>query len=436
MVNQWTKSLMAIFVAGSIVAIGAAVSTTPGLIAGILTIAIFLIIMYEMETNPSIRFDIKIPEKSYVGDIVEITVKITIDRGIGLFDVSFPVADSFELVDGNNVHIVYKGFRPLEREFHYRVRGMRRGIFQMGNISFNYFPSMGIINGLSETVDLKKELEITPKILAQEKLRRKYRTRVRFPRAHVSNTGPVSTDFDNIRQYTVGDPYKTINWKASARVAETGTLMINQYEREGTKSVIFLIDRNSSILRGTDEENQLEYAIQFALSASRLFLASGFNVGMWSLQSIAPDKADYVLPSSGMENMRRITNMLLRMEKTVAKKERINLGKAFFHSLLETSSTVILMTSLQANNMDDVSDVCRKIASYRGRTILVDIVSYGILMKYSSFSSLGSLFSQSVQVSTWKNLARKIPGRTMVIHWDPANEKIGHAAGMVMGVLR
>ena len=436
MVNQWTKSLMAILVAGSIIAIGAAISTTPSLIAGILTIVVFLIILYELETNPEIRFEIKFPEKAYVGDTIDITVRTIIARGIGLFDISLPVVKSFDLVDGNNVHIVYKGFRYLDEEFHYKVRALRRGIFQMGTVSFSYFPSMGIINGISETVDLKKEIEITPKILAQEKLRRKYRTRVRFPRAHVSNTGPVSTDFENIREYTVGDPYKTINWKASARSADGGSLLVNQYEKEGTKSVIFLIDGNSSILRGTDEENQLEYAIQFALSSSRMFLASGFGVGMWPLQSNFNERSDYVLPSSGMENMRRITHMLLRIEKTAARKGKYNLGKTFYHSLLETSSTVILMTSIQNDNIAEISDICKKIASYRGRTILVDIVSYGILMKYSSFSSLGSVFSQTMQASGWKKIAKNIPGRTMVIHWDPTSQKIGHAAGIVMGVLR
>ncbi|MGC8506212.1 MAG: DUF58 domain-containing protein [Thermoplasmata archaeon] len=436
MVNQWTKSLMAILVAGSIVAIGAAVSTTPSLVAGILTIAVFLIILYEMETNPDIKFEIKYPDKAYVGDTISITASISIKRGIGLFDISLPIVDSFDLLEGNNVHIVYKGLRYLEVEFDYKVRAMRRGIFQVGIVSFNYFPSMGIINGISDSVDLKKEIEITPRILAQEKLRRKYRTRVRFPRSHVSNTGPVSTDFETIREYTVGDPYRTINWKASARAGENGNLLVNQYEREGTKSVIFLIDRNSNILRGTEEENQLEYAIQFALSSTRMFLASGFSVGMWSLQSKIGERGDYVLPASGMENMRRITNMLLRMEKTSKRKEPINLGKIFYHSLLETSSTVILLTSLQTLNMTEISEVCRKIASYRGRTILVDIVYYGILMKYSSFSSLGSVFSRSVQASSWKKVAKSIPGRTMVVHWDPASQKLGHAAGIVMGVLR
>ena len=436
MVNQWTKSLMAILVAGSIVAIGAAVSTTPSLVAGILTIAVFLIILYEMETSPEIKFEMSYPDKAYVGDIINITASVSIKRGIGLFDISLPMVDSFDLVEGNNVHIVYKGLRYLEVKFDYKVRAMRRGIFQVGIISFNYFPSMGIINGISDSADLKKEIEITPKILAQEKLRRKYRTRVRFPRSHVSNTGPVSTDFETIRQYTVGDPYRTINWKASARSAENGNLLVNQYEREGTKSVIFLIDRNSSTLRGTDEENQLEYAIQFALSSTRMFLASGFSVGMWPLQSKVQERGDYVLPASGMENMRRITNMLLRMEKTVTRKEPINLGKIFYHSLLETSSTVILLTSLQAVNMPEISEVCRKIASYRGRTILVDIVYYGILMKYSSFSSLGNIFSRSVQSSNWKKMAKNIPGRTMVVHWDPTSQKMGQAAGIVMGVLK
>ena len=66
----------------------------------------------------------------------------------------------------------------------------------------------------------------------------------------------------------------------------------------------------------------------------------------------------------------------------------------------------------------------------------MDIVSYGILMKYSSFSSLGSVFSQTMQASGWKKIAKNIPGRTMVIHWDPTSQKIGHAAGIVMGVLR
>src|SRR5690606_37930882 len=47
-------------------------------------------------------------------------------------------------------------------------------------------------------------------------------------------------EFEQIKEYVVGDDYRTINWKATAR---RGTLMVNTYQDERAQQVYAVIDK-------------------------------------------------------------------------------------------------------------------------------------------------------------------------------------------------
>lgn len=70
-----------------------------------------------------------------------------------------------------------------------------------------------------------------------------------------------------------GDPYKFINWKATAR-DPGGKVMVNEYEREGgLRTTIILLDVGWWMRYGTAEDNPpLEYGVSLILSLSRYYL--------------------------------------------------------------------------------------------------------------------------------------------------------------------
>ena len=81
--------------------------------------------------------------------------------------------------------------------------------------------------------------------------------------------------FSSIREYTVTDPMKTINWKASAR---TGDLMVNTYESTLTEKVMIYLDvEDSGILK---YEYLVEESVSIASSLTQRLIARGMEVGI------------------------------------------------------------------------------------------------------------------------------------------------------------
>ena len=58
-------------------------------------------------------------------------------------------------------------------------------------------------------------------------------------------------EFDQIREYQVGDDVRTIDWNASARM---NTLLIKQYIEERSRTVIVVVDVSRSMLFGHDAD--------------------------------------------------------------------------------------------------------------------------------------------------------------------------------------
>ena len=52
-----------------------------------------------------------------------------------------------EIVDGTNVHVLYKGSKDVSREYNYRVRAIKRGIYKFTDINIEYSISIsGLIS--------------------------------------------------------------------------------------------------------------------------------------------------------------------------------------------------------------------------------------------------------------------------------------------------
>lgn len=84
------------------------------------------------------------------------------------------------------------------------------------------------------------------------------------------------TEFYSLREYTVGDDSKRINWKASARY---GKLIINEAEAERVTDIMIVLDTDVSFF-GLPGEELFEQEVRAAASIVRQFLRNGNRVGL------------------------------------------------------------------------------------------------------------------------------------------------------------
>lgn len=102
----------------------------------------------------------------------------------------------------------------------------------------------------------------------------------------------TTMEFDQIREYVVGDDYRTVNWKATARRA---SFMVNQYQDERSQQVICIVDKGRTMKMPFAGMTLLDYAINTALVLSNIAIHKQDRAGLVTFgrridASIAPDR--------------------------------------------------------------------------------------------------------------------------------------------------
>lgn len=139
--------------------------------------------------------------------------------------------------------------------------------------------------------------------------------------------------FRGIREYTLRDPMKTINWKASAK---TGSLMVNTFDStQALRVMIYLDIEDKGIIK---RERQIEDGISAAATLTQKLIGKGMEVGI-ALNAAGPLGTGLILlPSGGGRQLTAVERLLAeyaRGGKTVG-------YDTILHSLPEGSMPVFI----------------------------------------------------------------------------------------------
>ncbi len=87
-----------------------------------------------------------------------------------------------------------------------------------------------------------------------------------------------SLEFEQIKEYVIGDDLRSLNWKATAR--RGGELMVNNFTDEKSQQVYCLIDKGRVMKMPFDGMSLLDYAINATLVLSRVALVRQDKAGL------------------------------------------------------------------------------------------------------------------------------------------------------------
>jgi uncharacterized protein (DUF58 family) len=434
-----------------IVAVSAVISTVDYLVVAIIFplafVGFLLILDQKIDARVVVSSD---HSTAYIGDAIEFKGSIEIKRGFGLIFIRFPTDPRFELIDGTNVHVIFKGIGVKSSEYSYKLRALRRGIFEFPAVSFSFYPSFGLLDKTETKLPSGISLRILPRIAIPRKGQLRIRSLQELPRQSRARLGPHSTDFATIRDYSVGDPFKFINWKASSRLTDSNKLLINEYEREGLHTFLFILDRSENMRRGTIEDNALEHGIHLVLSFAKVLLSVGINVGVW----IVPESTEgrgrrYVLPSSGTTHYNKIKELLLFAESetevvawTGDFDRRDPSSKLLLRMVNESTPAIVVITNLSRSNLFQFSHLSQTLLRAKASSVsIIDIMPDSIIAKYSSggYTSDGvpqGPVLKSLLLPTKKKLYELLPHRVKVVSWDPVKDHPGYIMRKSLSVAR
>ena len=150
-------------------------------------------------------------------------------------------------------------------------------------------------------------------------------------------------EFEEVRQYQIGDDVRAIDWNVSARFGEP---FIKLFKEERELTVMLLVDVSKSQLFGTHEQFKDELVAEICATLSISAIRNNDKVGLICFT----DRIEaYIPPRKGSKHVLRVIRELLAIEPK-GKGTDIGAALEFFNKVQKKRSIVFLVSDLQDRN--------------------------------------------------------------------------------------
>lgn len=161
-------------------------------------------------------------------------------------------------------------------KFNYQIRPTERGLYTFGQT--NVFIS--VFGFIEKRIKINEPTSIAcyPSYLQLKQLQLHSAAQLQnqFGMKRIRKIG-TNTEFENIKHYTIGDEYRLINWKATAKA---NRMMVNQFQEEKSQPVYSLIDLGRTMRMPFDGLKLLDYSINSSLVVANISLQKNEKAGL------------------------------------------------------------------------------------------------------------------------------------------------------------
>ena len=389
---------------------------------------IAIALLWSRPAGITVAFD-GMKRSAWTGDAVALSRVVRSHGGIGTIAVDDDLPSHFRLEGGNDFHVFAKGPGPFTATVDYSICCTRRGEYrpEAGRVEAVHF------SGLEQTwlgsCEREMEFVVRPRPSSLRRLRDpRAAARIPVPLGALHPIGVTTTDFREIREYREGDQFRHINWKATAR--REGTMdsvpLVNDFEKEGRKTVWLFLDAREWMRTGSTIENAFEFAIQATLGISQFYLSRNCSVGV-SFYNCRSG----ILPDSGKRQSYRIARQLITVEavaarcdtdRTVSLAEAVESIRGHLHG---TSPFFVVVTMIGKDNAADLVGGIRAMWQYclrdtRPQIMVLHVQGYELALAGESEKASAALVA--LEIAPLVRVVRR--AGAFVIPWDPASQSL------------
>lgn len=230
-----------------------------------------------------------------------------------------------------------------ERTVRYTLRPTERGEYAFGVANVYATTPIGLVERRFQTAD-EQSVPVYPSYVQM----RKYSLMAASNRLEDVGVKKVrrighTMEFDHIREYVVGDDYRTVNWKATAR---RGDLMVNQYRDERSQPVYCLINAGRVMRMPFEEMTLLDYSINASLVLSNIALMKHDKAGVVAFS----DEIGPVVPAARRTaQMQSVQEALYRLDTNFLESDYERLA-AYVQSSVRGRALLLLFTNFMARS--------------------------------------------------------------------------------------
>ncbi|MDQ2087877.1 DUF58 domain-containing protein [Herbivorax sp. ANBcel31] len=371
-------------------------------------------------------------KRATVGEILNVKLKVLIESGTGPIQICDLVPQYFELVDGSNFCVVWKGNKSKEIDILYKIKCTVSGVYPLNGTTWKsghpvcYYWERG-------SCESDISVEITPRLLELKKVRGVSMTsKIPMPQGALASMGMTTHDFKEISLYYPGDPFKSINWKATSRNLLRGDIwpVVNKFEKEGKKSVWIFLDTSKVMGYGTNIKNVTEYSIEAVNGLGDYYLKQNCSL---ALVTYGGEDEGYVAPGSGRQQYFKILRELMDIKDYYSKfDDSYKLVKPLDEVVYSLRGhfpglrpMFIIVTRFCNNNYYEIKKAVETMSHYTSRNgllpsvLLLNIIGYE-LMAENKPEKIASDILQTMNRIISKDLRKKC----IWIDWNPVKESL------------
>ena len=313
----------------------------PIAIAGLIVtlVLLFLDVFILYLSGKNVRAKRKVSPTLSLGDEYEVSIRI--ENNLAL-PINIQVIDEAPYQLQLRDLIMYTSADPGEVVIvTYKIFPTERGKFQFGDIVLFAQTALRQVQR-KIVIPSEKMIAVYPSVLQMKKYELKVFNKLNLSEGikKVRRLGH-STDYEQIKNYVVGDDYRRINWKATSRKSE---LMVNQYEDEKAQQVYSIIDKSRSMRMPFNNMTLLDYAINSSLVISNIALRKSDRAGVLTFS----DKLGSRLPAErNAVQLKKILDLLYR-QQTKFNEANFELLYTGIRSLIKGRSLLLLYTNFES----------------------------------------------------------------------------------------
>jgi len=277
-----------------------------------------------------------------------------------------------------------------EKTLTYTLRPVTRGAYAFGQLNAYISTRIGL---LSRRVrfPLDTSVPVYPSIvqMKQYALRAFDRISVQKGIKKMRRIGH-SYEFEQIKNYVRGDDYRSINWKASSRMAE---LMVNQYEDERAQQVYCILDKSRSMHMPFNGMSLLDYAVNASLAISNIALQNHDRAGLFTFS----DKIGTTLKADSSPLQLNKILQALYAEKARSVEANYELLYQAARKLISRRSLLLLFANFESTYaLDRVLPLLRRL--HQRHLLVVIFFENSEIREYTeqSAETLAGIYAQTV----------------------------------------
>ena len=170
-------------------------------------------------------------------------------------------------------------------------------------------------------------------------------------------------EFDEVREYQVGDDIRTIDWNVTAR---TGHPFVKRFVEERELTVMLMVDVSSSGYFGSTSKLKNEIAAELCALLAFSAIKNNDKVGL----IVFTDRIEkFIPPKKGKKHVLRVIRELLCF-KPARSKTDIELGLSYLNRVLTRKSVVFMVSDFLSEGYDKAL----RVANRKHDIIAVDII--------------------------------------------------------------